>query len=64
MLETIKQTIADSPCITFGRYFTEYVLNIQDANIDNEFTFLLRNNSIDVNFFNEIMNRDAEESVK
>jgi len=60
MLETVKQTIIESPCISFGRYFTEYVLDIQDRNIDNEVTFLLRNNNIDINLFNRVMNKQSE----
>jgi len=44
MLETMKQTIINLPSITFEQYFTEYVMQIQDTNIDNEVSFLLRNN--------------------
>lgn len=62
MLETVKQTIKKSPCISFGRYFTEYVFRMQDESIDNEVTFLLRNNKIDVNFFNKVMNKQVEDS--
>lgn len=59
MLETVKRCI-ESPCISFGRYFCQYVLKIHDMNIDNEVAFLLRNNSIDVNTFNRVMNMEAD----
>ena len=60
MLETVKEAIHNAPCISFGRYFTKYVFRVQDENINNEVTFLLRNNSIDVNFFNKVMNKESE----
>ncbi len=44
MLETVKSTIKDQPSITFEQYFTSYVMYMQDVNIDNEVTFILRNN--------------------
>lgn len=62
MLETVKETIKNAPCISFREYFTQYVFAVQDANIDDEVTFLLRNNSIDVNFLNTVMNIESEET--
>ena len=59
MLETVLQTINNVPSISFEEYFTEYVMEIQDANIDSEVSFLLRNNflassDIDKLMFNEL----------
>lgn len=59
MLETILQTINNIPSISFEEYFTNYVMEIQDANIDSEVSFLLRNNflasaDIDKLMFNEL----------
>lgn len=48
MLETIKSSIKDLPCISFEEYFTSYVMQMQDINIDNEISFLLRNNFLNV----------------
>lgn len=50
MLETIKKELNNSPCITFEEYFLSYVFTIQDKILDNEISFLLRNNLVDVNF--------------
>lgn len=61
MLETVKKTMADAPFISFGQYFIEYVFKVQDANIDNEVSFLLRNNSIDANFLDKLMNQEVKE---
>lgn len=44
MLETVKATIQNVPFISFEEHFTNYVMYMQDVNIDNEVTFLLRNN--------------------
>lgn len=61
MLKSIKQSISNAPCITFGQYFTRYVLQVQDNNIDSEVTFLLRNNAIDPLFLNRVMNMEMKE---
>lgn len=63
MLETVKHDIINSPCISFREYFTRYVFQVQDENIDSEVTFLLRNNSIDINLFNRVMNKEIEENA-
>lgn len=60
MLETVKQVIEDSPFITFEQYFTRYVFEIQDSNIDNEFAFMLRHNSIDSHFLEVIINNELK----
>lgn len=59
MLETVKSTINNLPSISFERYFIEYIMNMQDLNIDNEVSFLLRNNflttlDVDKLTFNEL----------
>ena len=46
-LETVKRCIDDSPCISFEQYFMQYVLDIQDKNINYEMQFLLRNSFLD-----------------
>lgn len=61
MLETVKHAIQNAPCITFGQHFIEYVMRIQDKNIDDEVTFLFRNNSIDPLFLNKVMNIEMKE---
>lgn len=49
MLETVKSFISkDLPCISFDMYFVEYLISVQDSNIDAELKFLIRNNSLNV----------------
>ena len=42
MLETVKQTINNLPCISFSRYYSEYVMDIQDQIIENEISSVRR----------------------
>lgn len=63
MLETVKTTIKNVPFITFEEYFIQYVMYMQDANIDNEVTFVMRNNSltplaVDKLIHNEVLSDD------
>lgn len=44
MLETVKQTIENLPYIKFGDYFHQYVLSVQDMNIDAEIAFFVKHN--------------------
>ena len=57
MLETVKQLINKSPFISFEQHFTQYVMDVQDANIDAEVTFLLRNNSVTCLLLNKVINQ-------
>lgn len=57
MLETVKQIINESPFISFEQYFTQYVMDVQDASIDAEVAFLLRNNSVTCLLLNRVMNQ-------
>lgn len=48
MLETVRSYIAsDLPCISFEEYYVNYMMRMQDQNIDDELRFLLRNNFMD-----------------
>lgn len=44
ILKTIRNCIADLPCISFEQYFTQYVFDIQDMNIEEEVKFMITNN--------------------
>lgn len=48
MLETVKAAIDSLPDISFEEYFMQYVLSVQDSNIEQEFLFLLDRNILDV----------------
>lgn len=59
MLETIKQSIKNAPFITFEQYFIEYVMQMQDTNIDNEVTFMLHNNSLTTKSLDKLINSEV-----
>lgn len=40
MLETVKQKLNNLENKTFPNYYMEYVLAVQDMNIENEFSYL------------------------
>lgn len=52
MLATIKQYISDLQADTssFQQYFTNYVMEVQDRNIDQELAYMLTHNVVDVQF--------------
>lgn len=52
MLATIKQSISEVQADTssFQQYFTNYVMEVQDRNIDQELAYMLTHNVVDVQF--------------
>ena len=46
MLATVKNEIANLPDITFEQYFMEYIMEVQDANIDKEMKFMTGRNML------------------
>lgn len=48
MLETVRKEIKNLPSCTFSQYFIEYVMSVQDSNIDSEFSYLRRHNQLDI----------------
>lgn len=58
MLDSVKQKVQYklNENIDFNIYFIQYVHRMQDANIDAEVTFSLRNNTIDINMIDRIVN--------
>ena len=59
MLDTIKQTIKEVPFISFEEYFLRYVMKMQDDNIDNEVSFLLRNNFLSTLSLDRLINSEV-----
>lgn len=49
MLATIKKQIADVTDLTFSEYYRQYIMSIQDSNIEYEFKFMLKRNILNVN---------------
>lgn len=60
MLNTVKKLIADAPCITFEQYFQNYVMQVQDSAINEEVSFLLRNNFLSSNAVIKLINREID----
>ena len=63
MLETIKRLIKE-PCISFGQFFQNYVMSVQDESIKQEISFLLRNNFLSANAMEKLINTELKEQMK
>ena len=60
MLETVKKLISNSPFITFDEYFQDYVMKVQDSSIDEEISFLFRNNFPSANSMIQLINKEID----
>lgn len=60
MLERIKHML-DSPFITFDKYFQNYVMEVQDSSIDEEVSFLFRNNFPSANSMIRLINNQIKD---
>lgn len=47
MLDNIKSIIKELPDISFERYFVDYVMRVQDENIEEEIRYMRKVNSLD-----------------
>jgi len=56
MLETIKEYINSLPEITFNEYYTNYMLDVQDSNIEKEFRQITESPRTDVRFMDKLIN--------
>lgn len=54
MLDSVKKFIKEEEK-PFIFYFNEYIIYIQDTLIDKEMAFLLRNNSVDIEFLSKLI---------
>ena len=65
MLETLRKLIADveADSIEFSKFYTEYVMNIQDENIEEELKFLVSNNKLTPMNLNKLLNSSLERMV-
>ena len=59
MLDTIKKLI-EKPCISFGEFFQQYVMYVQDESIKQEISFLLKNNFLSSNAMIRLVNEELE----
>ena len=60
MLETIKRLI-NEPCISFGQFFQQYVISVQDESIKQEISFLLKNNFLSANAITKLIDSELKE---
>jgi hypothetical protein len=61
MLETVKGYINDLPKLTFSEFFIQYMISIQDANIDRELNSLVNhNNMLDSVMIDRLINETIE----
>ena len=61
MLETVKQMIKDTPYISFEQFFQNYVMKVQDESIDEEVSFLFRNNFPSANSMIKLINKEVDQ---
>lgn len=61
MLETVKQAIHDSPCISFGEYYQGYVMDVMDKCIDAELESAYRHNVMTPANINRLIDKIVEE---
>lgn len=60
MLETIKDYIKYLPDIPFDLVYSEYILSVQDSNIDAEMSFLLKHNKLDLRLMDNTIHQSFE----
>lgn len=60
MLETVKTCIQSTPDIPFQEFFQQYVLSVQDSNIDREFNYLVSRNVLGVNSIGILLKNTIE----
>jgi len=63
MLETVSSYIESLPCISFEEHFMNYIFEVQDTSIDLEVQFAIRNNFLDINSVNRIINSYYRSSI-
>ena len=57
---TTVRSILDSPFISFGQFYQQYIMTIQDTMIDSELTSLQRNNSLSSEALIKLINKELE----
>lgn len=63
MLETIRSEIQNTPCISFEQYFSQYVTQVQDENIEQEMKFFSSNNILDIHILDQMIHQAYKELI-
>ena len=57
---TTVRSILNSPFISFGQFYQQYIMTIQDTMIDSELTSLQRNNLLSSEALIKLINKELE----
>ncbi len=60
MLETIKDYISSSPNVPFEKFYLEYMMRVQDENIEYEMSYMLLNNDINALILSKVIENTYE----
>lgn len=60
MLGTVKSFISDLPDMTFNLYFVNYIIRIQDEDLENEFKYLTSHNNISISKVDKLIENTYE----
>lgn len=64
MLKTIKECISNIPNEPFETYFNNYMMKVQDENLNREFRFLIdKNTNMDINDIDRLVS-DTYDKMK
>lgn len=64
MLETIKRCINDVPNISFAQFYSEYILTVQDNNIESEFQYMIHHNLLNTSMMDTIIQHTHERLIQ
>lgn len=60
MLETVSDYIKHIDDISFNLFYTNYIIKMQDADIENEFKHLSASNSLNINNISKLIQSTYE----
>ena len=64
MLQTIKDYINNLSDESFQNFYTHYIMQVQDSNIDEEFKFLITHNNLDILSVDKLISNDLGKLVE
>lgn len=64
MLQIVKEFIQNLPDESFQTFYTHYIMQVQDSNIEEEFRFLIAHNNLDVLSVDKLISNDLGKLVK
>ena len=64
MLQTVKDYINNLSDESFQTFYTRYIMQVQDSNIEEEFKFLITHNDLDVLSVDKLISNDLGKLVR